>query len=82
MAMTSHEAEARLHEVAPAVAKGLGWDLIEREDRHLVEMVAPEGFHVYFNAGWTGGYDKVSGTETLIVAPPQAAPPSEPSGPR
>lgn len=58
--MDRQEAERQLQELAPAVAVLLGWELADRDDSHIVEMVAPEGFHVYFNAGWTGGYDKIS----------------------
>jgi hypothetical protein len=58
--MDRQEAERRLKEMAPAVADGLGWELVPRDDGHVVQMLAPEGFKVYFNAGWSGGYDKVS----------------------
>jgi hypothetical protein len=58
--MNLQDAERRLAELAPQIARKLGWQLVPRDDRHVVEMETPAGWHVYFNAGWQGGYDKLS----------------------
>ena len=46
--------------IAPEIANELGCELAERDDSHVVEMKHPEGFRLFFNAGWSGGYDKIS----------------------
>jgi len=58
--MDRQEAERRLHAMAPEIASILGCELAERDDSHVVEMKSPEGFRLFFNAGWSGGYDKIS----------------------
>ena len=58
--MDRQEAERKLAELAPRVADALGYQLADREDRHVAELHAPQGFKIFLNPGWQGGYDKVS----------------------
>jgi hypothetical protein len=58
--MDRQEAERWLHAIAPEIAAALGCELAARDDDHVVEMLHPEGFKLFFNAGWSGGYDKIS----------------------
>lgn len=58
--MDRQESERRLRVMAPEIAFALGCELAERDDSHVVEMLHPEGFKLFFNAGWSGGYDKIS----------------------
>jgi hypothetical protein len=58
--MDRQGAERRLVEIASPVAEALGYELVGRDDTHVAEMLSPEGFRVYLNPGWQGGYDKLS----------------------
>jgi|SRR3972149_5216525 len=59
--MDRNQAEVRLAKLAPEIADALGWQIVPRDDYpHSVEMEAPEGFHVFFHAGYDQGYDKMS----------------------
>ncbi len=59
--MDRNQAEARLAKLAPEIADALGWQIVPKDDYpHSVEMEAPEGFRVFFHAGYDAGYDKLS----------------------
>jgi hypothetical protein len=58
--MDRREAEERLEKIAPRVAYLLGYELVDRDDTHIAELLSPVGYRIFLNPGWQGGYDKLS----------------------